>query len=465
MATASAEQWATWRARAERVSRRCQRLLGLRSRKVRVYMDGCFDMMHYGHANALRQAAALGDELVIGLVPDSEIKIHKGPPVFNDGERRMAVEAVKWVDEVITGVPYDVSDEFMAHLFKKHRIDYIVHGDDPCYTADGKDAYASAKRRGKYKEIKRTEGVSTTDIVGRMLMCTRRTSSLDTRAREEQEPSLSPLQKKFVEEEDEEKQREATRVSNFMPTSRRIVQFSSGKKIKAGSRVVYVDGAFDVFHPGHIVLLRDAKARGDFLLVGVWPDEVVAAERGAHFPILNVHERALSVLACRYVDEVVIGAPRHVTRDLISTFNIGLVLCDDLDEVSASSDREAYAVPREMGILVERGSPSGAVAEGGEGGEGNSRGSEDGASNSADSSDSEGGSPSAGAAGAAVAVKQALGVGLEATEARMRPFTLSKLISRIVANRRAFEVKFSKKSKKEADYVKDKSNKTFVQEV
>lgn len=77
MATASAEQWATWRARAERVSRRCQRLLGLRSRKVRVYMDGCFDMMHYGHANALRQAAALGDELVIGLVPDSEIKIHK----------------------------------------------------------------------------------------------------------------------------------------------------------------------------------------------------------------------------------------------------------------------------------------------------------------------------------------------------------------------------------------------------
>lgn len=40
-------------------------------------MDGCFDMMHYGHANALRQARALGDVLVVGLIPDSQIRIYK----------------------------------------------------------------------------------------------------------------------------------------------------------------------------------------------------------------------------------------------------------------------------------------------------------------------------------------------------------------------------------------------------
>lgn len=38
-------------------------------------------MMHYGHCNALRQARALGDELVVGVVSDEEIIANKGPPV------------------------------------------------------------------------------------------------------------------------------------------------------------------------------------------------------------------------------------------------------------------------------------------------------------------------------------------------------------------------------------------------
>ena len=76
---------------------------GAGRKPLRVYMDGCFDMMHYGHANAMRQAKALGDELVIGLIPDSEILMAKGPPVMNDAERKTMVESVKWVDEVIEG--------------------------------------------------------------------------------------------------------------------------------------------------------------------------------------------------------------------------------------------------------------------------------------------------------------------------------------------------------------------------
>ncbi|RYR61429.1 hypothetical protein Ahy_A04g018604 isoform A [Arachis hypogaea] len=52
-----------------------------KKKTIRVYMDGCFDMMHYGHCNALRQARALGDELVVGVVSDDEIIANKGPPV------------------------------------------------------------------------------------------------------------------------------------------------------------------------------------------------------------------------------------------------------------------------------------------------------------------------------------------------------------------------------------------------
>ncbi|RVW79641.1 Ethanolamine-phosphate cytidylyltransferase [Vitis vinifera] len=44
-------------------------------------------MMHYGHCNALRQARALGDQLVVGVVSDAEITANKGPPVTPLNER------------------------------------------------------------------------------------------------------------------------------------------------------------------------------------------------------------------------------------------------------------------------------------------------------------------------------------------------------------------------------------------
>jgi hypothetical protein len=41
-----------------------------------------------------------------------------------------------------------------------------------------------------------------------------------------------------------------------MPTSRRLVQFSEGKTAPDGGLVVYIDGAFDMFHPGHVEILK-----------------------------------------------------------------------------------------------------------------------------------------------------------------------------------------------------------------
>lgn len=46
-----------------------------------------------------------------------------------------------------------------------------------------------------------------------------------------------------------------TRVSHFLPTSRRIVQFSNGKGPNPDARIVYMDGAFDLFHAGHVEVL------------------------------------------------------------------------------------------------------------------------------------------------------------------------------------------------------------------
>ncbi|GAV77503.1 CTP_transf_2 domain-containing protein [Cephalotus follicularis] len=327
-----------------------------KNKKIRVYMDGCFDMMHYGHCNALRQARALGDQLVVGVVSDAEIIANKGPPVTPLHERMIMVNAVKWVDEVIPDAPYAITEDFMHKLFDEYNIDYIIHGDDPCVLPDGTDAYELAKKAGRYKQIKRTEGVSSTDIVGRMLLCTRDRSVSDNHNR-------SSLQRQFSHGHSHKFEDggsgSATRVSHFLPTSRRIVQFSNGKGPGPDARIVYIDGAFDLFHAGHVEILRVARELGDFLLVGIHNDQTVSAKRGAHRPIMNLHERSLSVLACRYVDEVIIGAPWEISRDTITTFNISLVVHGTIAENNdfQKENGNPYSIPMSMGIFKVLESP------------------------------------------------------------------------------------------------------------
>ena len=93
-----------------------------------IYFDGCFDMMHYGHANALRQARALGTKLVVGIHSDAQITENKGPPLIPYAERLAMLRATRWVDEVIENAPYTPTDEWMSKLFKEYGIDYIAHG-------------------------------------------------------------------------------------------------------------------------------------------------------------------------------------------------------------------------------------------------------------------------------------------------------------------------------------------------
>lgn len=64
-------------------------------------------------------------------------------------------------------------------------------------------------------------------------------------------------------------------------------------------QIVYVAGAFDLFHIGHLDFLEKAKAEGDFLIVGLHTDPVVNQYKQGNYPICNIHERVLSVLACK----------------------------------------------------------------------------------------------------------------------------------------------------------------------
>ena len=411
--------------------------------------------------------------------------------------------------QVVFGTPYDPSLELLIKL----DCDFCVHGDDMSTTADGRDAYAEVKEAGRMKVVKRTEGVSTTDLVGRLLLMTRQhhigtgtsspalaplvpasTSAAAAAAASgssASSPSLVALSSKLMEatlagaagagaappslalepsvsasvsvspaspavrkssdvvapraspsssaaasvrSPDKPASIADKPISNFLPTTwsatrshsrarggreraavaaredsnergacrlrrcvscsvvhfflsliccclsvsrrcRRITQFSNHKSPSPTDKIVYIDGAFDLFHVGHIETLRSAKALGTFLYVGIHDDPTVNLHKGSNYPIMNIYERVMNVLSCRFVDEVVIGAPWVVTQDLITTLNLHVVASGTNTKMDPTVEaailvgaanaaagagvsgprlsQQPYAVPKALGIFKE----------------------------------------------------------------------------------------------------------------
>ena len=98
--------------------------LGKKPKEVRIWMDGAFDVFHFGHMNAFRQGRALGTYLVVGVNDDASITACKGTaPVLNDEERIGAVMGCRWVDEVVPHCPYVMSPEYLSFVIDKYQID------------------------------------------------------------------------------------------------------------------------------------------------------------------------------------------------------------------------------------------------------------------------------------------------------------------------------------------------------
>ena len=75
---------------------------------------------------------------------------------------------------------------------------------------------------------------------------------------------------------------------------------------RAGKRVVFTNGCFDLLHPGHVRYLQQARAVGDALIVALNSDRAVRELKGASRPILNEDERAEVMAALGCVDYVII---------------------------------------------------------------------------------------------------------------------------------------------------------------
>ncbi len=74
----------------------------------------------------------------------------------------------------------------------------------------------------------------------------------------------------------------------------------------AGRTVVFTNGVFDLLHPGHVRYLKDARALGDALIVGLNSDASVRRNKGPHRPINPESERAELLEALECVDAVIL---------------------------------------------------------------------------------------------------------------------------------------------------------------
>lgn len=225
----------------------------------------------------------------------------------------------------------------------------MVHGDDITSDSNGEDCYRFVKAAGRFVVVKRTPGISTTDLVGRMLLCTKThfIRSLKDVLEGQEGGGSKEERKKLGAEMLQRIQDYATDESGLNPgpqvwswTGSNAAKLDCGmedagrfdKQVDGiaplpGQKVVYVDGGFDLFSSGHIEFLRQVVKSEEeqgrlhgwyapeqvesrrrqhgkdfgpaFVVAGVHDDHVINHWKGLNYPIMNIFERGLCVLQCR----------------------------------------------------------------------------------------------------------------------------------------------------------------------
>ena len=131
---------------------------------TRVYVDMVGDLFHAGHVALLREARQHGDWLVVGVLSDDTAASYKRRPIMTLAERVAVIESCRYVDEVVADAPFRVTQAFLD----EHAITMVVHGDD--LSPEGAEfVYGAAAEAGKLASVQRTGGLSTTEVIRRVL--------------------------------------------------------------------------------------------------------------------------------------------------------------------------------------------------------------------------------------------------------------------------------------------------------
>ena len=134
---------------------------------------------------------------------------------------------------------------------------------------------------------------------------------------------------------------------------------------RAGRKVVFTNGCYDLLHPGHIRLLEQARSLGDVLVVGLNRDASVRKAKGDSRPVIGEDERAELLAAFEAVDFVVLFSeptPRELITELLPDVLVkgadwGSTEIVGREEVEAAGGR-VVSIPLEPGhstsVILEK---------------------------------------------------------------------------------------------------------------
>jgi choline-phosphate cytidylyltransferase len=138
------------------------------NRKVRIYCDGIYDLFHQGHARQMMQAKNIFPKcevyLIVGCCNDEMTHAKKGVTVLTDTERYEAIRHCRYVDEVLKDAPWMITEKFL----QANKIDFVAQDSTP-YVSDGNDIYKMVKDKNMFVPTQRTDGISTSDILKRII--------------------------------------------------------------------------------------------------------------------------------------------------------------------------------------------------------------------------------------------------------------------------------------------------------
>lgn len=139
----------------------------MRTQGKRVVMtNGCFDLLHYGHLNYLRESALLGDILIVGVNSDWSVKELKGPnrPINTEQHRAYALASLRCVDRTFIFE----GPRFNGEILKIRPDCYTKAGDYSVETLPLSEREALDAAKADIRILPFREGHSTTSTIARM---------------------------------------------------------------------------------------------------------------------------------------------------------------------------------------------------------------------------------------------------------------------------------------------------------